>query len=100
MKAAIVLQPLLGITNILQIAFNPYNVGNIQYSIIDIEIQYSILIIKGIFKQHDQHNITKKDVLKILGENHVSMHILYIIIWLESQNLLKIKVSEKKPKWG
>ena len=28
MKAAIVLQPLLGITNILQIAFNPYNVGN------------------------------------------------------------------------
>ena len=26
MKAAIVLQPLLGITNILQILFNPYNV--------------------------------------------------------------------------
>ena len=29
-KAAIVLQPLLGVTNILQIAFNPYNVGNIS----------------------------------------------------------------------
>ena len=35
-----------------------------------------------------------------LGENHVSVHIFYIIRWLESQNLLKIKVSVKKPNWG